>query len=285
MTTLRYEKDLQTRKIDLVLALYVEPADQDYLTARWAFGNGIFYAFYHAAAQAFEKYAKATLLLSDQDTRGYGHDLMKLHEAVVVLDRRGLMPTAFDLPETTAMGREAWQGKEVALFTDYLRQYGSPDNRYGIHGTFVNGPVLHALDIVCVAFRRIMRVVNMTGEDLFEVRNAQVGFYDRVDEPCDWMIDPRTLLEQLFIGRYSVGQSSALRRQFLNMNLAFSAERDENERTFGGQHFHGSPLHNQLVRLGELDPSEENRATIAELRAWARDRIHISAPIRRQLGF
>jgi HEPN domain-containing protein len=278
---------LEERKVELILRLYVDPADQDYLTSRWCYHSGIFHSFYWCAAQACEKYLKALVLLRGASAVGYGHNLVALFSDVRQHDHESIIPQLIDLPETTAMGRDAWQGKPVDLYIDYLNKYGSPDNRYAFEGTYVNGPVLHALDALCCAFRRLMRVSNLTGGDLFayqSVRNLQHG---RICDDKDWMIDPNLLLERAYVGRYQVGQDHALRRIFSSMNIAFFPkrdERDENESSFGGHHFHGSPLHNHLIRLATLDPSPENKEMISLLQDWASENIHMSKAVRSRLG-
>ena len=81
------------------------------------------------------------------------------------------------------------------------------------------------------------------------------------------MIDPKRLLECLFVERYSVGHSRALRDTFSNINFAFFEVRSEGERGFGGEHLHGSPLHNHLVRSARIDPSPSNTELIEQLQA------------------
>jgi len=191
--------DLTDRKIDLTLRLYIDPADQDYLAARSAFNNCLFHVFYWCAAQACEKYLKAAILLQDRSAQDYGHDLASLFRDVRQFDRQGVIPEHLDLPETSAIGRSAWQGKPSALYVDYLAKYGSPDNRYAFHGTHVNGPVLHALDILCCAFRRLMRATNLTGGDLFAHQSPRLSHYQQIGNDQGWMIDPSLLLESLFV--------------------------------------------------------------------------------------
>ncbi|MGI3904041.1 MAG: HEPN domain-containing protein [Janthinobacterium lividum] len=274
---------LNDRKIDLTLRLYVDPADEDYVQARSAYRLGLFHAFYWSAGQACEKYLKGLLLLQDRSAQNYGHDLVSLFRDVCQKDPDNIIPNTLNLPETTARGRERWHGETAALFIEYLAKYGSPDNRYAFEGTFVNGPVLHALDILCCAFRRLMRAVNLTGGDLFGHQSTELMFHERIDADQNWMIDPTRLLERLYVKRYSVGQSRALRDTFSNMNFAFFETRSEGESSFGGEHYHGSPLHNHLVRLARIDASPSNVAAIEQLRAWAAVNIYMSAEVRGQL--
>lgn len=43
---------LEERKLKLVSSIFIEPADEDYITARWAYNSGMFYHFYWSAAQS-----------------------------------------------------------------------------------------------------------------------------------------------------------------------------------------------------------------------------------------
>ena len=276
--------NLVDRKIDLTFRLYVDPADQDYVAARSAFNNGLFYVFYWCAAQACEKYLKAALLLQNSSAQDYQHDLTNLFQAVRSFDRDHCIPDLFQLPETTAMGRVNWHQKPLSLFVDYLETYGSPDNRYAFKGTNVNGPILHALDYLLCNIRSFIRRTNLTGGDLFEHQSAGLGIDERIVDVQSWMIDPLLLLERLVMGRLQIGETEALRTDLRNMNYSFSNVRTSSEKGFGGQHFHGSPLYNHLVRLTSIDDSPRNRQVVSELREWVSQKIHMSRVVRQQLG-
>lgn len=274
---------LEDRKVELICQLFIDPADEDYMAARWAYSVGIFHSFYWSAAQAFEKYLKAILLFQEESTIGYGHKLVSLLQKAKQLDKNSCLPKSFDLPDTTAMGKETWQEKPMELFADYLQSYGSVHNRYAIVGTFVNGPVLHVLDICCLAFRKYIRSTNFLSCDIFDFCSRDNFPSEKIENPECWMIGPKQMLERLYMGRYRVGENKELRQAFLNMNFAFSDTRNDEERTFGGQHFTGSPLYNHLVRFTELDTSEDNRMIVRELRSWVQKNIQISREIDRNL--
>ena len=157
------DMSVEERKADLILRLFLEPADEDYLTARWAYSNAVFQSFYWLAGQAFEKYLKAILLFQNVPTLDYGHDLVKLLTRAIELDVNGCLPEEMNLPETMALGHDSWHGKPPLLFAEYLRVYGSTNNRYAFNGIFVNGPVLHVLDAMCMSFRVFIRSTNFFG--------------------------------------------------------------------------------------------------------------------------
>ncbi len=261
------EMTLDERKSVLIQSCFLEMADMDYLTARWAYGSGIFHNFYWSAAQCVEKYLKAALLYNGHSVKRFKHDLNRLYATASEIDPE-LQTTTISMPDTTGVGREAWDGKPMVLFVDYLNRYGSPDARYSLGGTFINGPVVHPLDSLCAITRRLVRRRNFLSEDLFRWSEARSYFHERMVVDRDWMISGELLLERLFTGTYHVGQAETLRNTFRKMNFAFF-ERTDDEATFGGQHFTMAPLLNHLFRLRKLDATEENIRIIDELRAWA----------------
>lgn len=278
---------LQERKADLIWHMFIDPADGNYLTARWAYDNGLFHQFYWDAAQSVEKYLKATLLLNDCSVREHkGHDLNELFNAFLKIDAHGVFPKTIHIPETTGMGSDAWQARPYSLFIDYIDRFGSADNRYGNIGTYVNGPVIHILDQCCHDLRKFMRHSNFFGRDLHELNNENQYFHDKVEVPLEWMISPSFLLERLYWNRYQVGQDERLRHVFFNMNLSFFINREVDESTFGGLHVVGSPVHNHFVRLLEQKDGIQNymskeqrvynREIIPQLKEWANSSIRFS---------
>lgn len=273
--------NLQERKSFLIQQCFIAMADNDYLTARWTYSNGLFHNFGWPAAQCVEKYLKALLLYNSRSTKTYGHNLNVLFE-----EARSLFPSEIDiqivLPESMAMGQQNWQGKPIGTFVDYLNQYGSSNSRYGLSGTFVNGPVIHPLDTLCFALRACIRHNNFFGCDIFQLSERGTSSWDKITNEQPWMISGDLLLEGLFVERYQAGQNKSLRAVFQNRNHAFFQDREENESTFGGMHISASPFHNHLVRLEKiatkLDPSigaKENLSIITELRAWACQNIKL----------
>jgi HEPN domain-containing protein len=273
------EMSFEERKSVLIQSCFLETADMDYLTARWAYGNGIFHNFYWSAAQCVEKYLKAALLYNGGSVKKFGHNLNHLYAAVGKIDP-GFYATIISMPRTTGMGRDAWHGKSMALFVDYLDRYGSPNARYSLIGTFINGPVVHTLDSLCALTRRFIRRSNFLSDDLFRSSEAESSIHERIGIDCDWMVSGKLLLERLFAGKYHVGQGEALRNTFQSMNFSFFDERTDDEATFGGEHFTLAPLLNHLIRLRKLDDREENIRIVDELRAWADANMKLPKEVR-----
>lgn len=286
---------LEERKLQLVSSLFIGPADEDYVAARWSYSSGMFYHFYWSSAQAAEKYLKALLLLNNLSSKKYGHNLVDLLGSIRRFDTKGLLANPISLPATTALGQEFWEGATFDQFVEHLNWYGSPDNRYASMGTNIGGPTIHVLDSFFHSVRVIIRTNNFFSCDLWDVTNTNAHFHDRIDKPELWMLGPEYLLERLFVEKYEVGQGKDLRHAFSNMNISFFSERRENESTFGGIHFTGSPVYNHLVRF--LDPPPElakhlndekkqsNQLAVTALRKWADDNIYFGKAVRKDLKF
>ena len=73
----------------IVRELFVDTADDNYITARWCFVEGLNVDYFWLAVHALEKYMKASLLLNGHSAKGYldhagkrrsfGHDITKLY--------------------------------------------------------------------------------------------------------------------------------------------------------------------------------------------------------------
>lgn len=259
---------LDERKSVLIQACFLEAADCDYLVARWAYTVGLFENFYWSAAQCIEKYLKAALLYNGHSVKNKSHNIINMWNMLGKVDPE-IKLKIISMPATTAYGRGAWNGQSMTLFVDYLNQYGSPDARYSMVGTFINGPVIHPLDSCCASIRELIRRANFLSSDLFHWSRINSPFREQARADCGWMIDPELLLERLYVREYQVGESEKLRETFQNMNFAFFDKHNEGEVTFGGQQFSMAPIRNHLLRALNLDSSEQNRRIVAELRSWA----------------
>jgi hypothetical protein len=248
------------RKHDIILKLFVQPADEDYLVARWSYRMGVFLPYYWAAAQAVEKYLKASLLASGLSSKGFGHDLVRLFDDVANLDTKGFIPKTIAMPDTTGSGKDAWDTHDTRSFIHYLAGYGDPDNRYGIVGRRVVGPDIHVLDAVCLGLRSMVR---------------NFGILPRcaaLDLP--WHLSCDGLLEQLSTGRRTATVHAGLADEFKNMNLAYFAKNQDGS-TFGGQHWSMSPLYVHLIKTTELNSSSENMKAVAEVKSWVKAHIQV----------
>lgn len=270
------------RKSYLINFLFIRSADQDYLNARWAYSNGMFQNFYWAAAQSFEKYARAFLLYNEQSAIIGNHKLRILYQKLEAV-RPSLSNLQIEVPSTTAMGQENWIGKNLAYFVDVLDTFGSSDSRYALEDVVIDGPIIHWLDGLTASLRGAIRSQNFLADDTLQLSKKDVHPFDYIAPDLPWMINYNLPLERLYMNQYEVGQSEELRFVFRNMNFAFFEERTVSEQTFGGFVAVGSQLRNQLLRWRKIDKSQENRMIIDDLSKWVMENIRISRKLKSEV--
>lgn len=138
---------------------FVEPADEDYVTARLLAQKGMHRAFFWAASQALEKYLKAFLLMrgaSVNQDRFKGHPIAALHAEACSVDA-GL--STVDTKPHLAIKihpnvSESIEELSVAEFINGIESQGSPDNRYNSFGVNFNSGYLFALDSFVFGLRQ-----------------------------------------------------------------------------------------------------------------------------------
>ena len=90
--------EIDILKNEVVTEMFVDPADHDYVVSRWCYQNCLFGSFFWNAAQAIEKYLKASLLLNGRSSKKFGHDLVRLYDAVTEY-ADDLLPDGLERPE------------------------------------------------------------------------------------------------------------------------------------------------------------------------------------------
>lgn len=142
---------------------FVEPADEDYVTARLLAQKGMHRAFFWAASQALEKYLKAFLLMRGvavNKDRFKGHPIAALHGEACSVD--GQLSTVDTKPHTAiklhSKVSESIENFSVAEFINNVEAQGSPDNRYNSFGVNFNSGYLFALDSYVFGLRQLIGV-------------------------------------------------------------------------------------------------------------------------------
>lgn len=120
---------------DYIIRSFRDTADRDYIAARALFKLELREQFYWAGLQAIEKYLKAILLFSDQDTRNISHNIVKALDQVHKLDKLNFQITD-DARQT------------VAIFSDH------GEDRYFDAPQRINGDELFKLDDAVWQIRR-----------------------------------------------------------------------------------------------------------------------------------
>lgn len=269
--------DLTARKAYLINNIFLEQADFDYITARWAYSKSIFNVFYWSSAQAIEKYSKACLLYSDMTTRKFNHDIVKLYKKLTEIDSSGRIAREIKTPKTSGLNSGQWDGKPALEFLAHLSVYGSTDNRYGLTGTYINSPIIHVVDQICFSLRSSIK-----HRKLYRKSQLKSEFHHAGEEKIqaeDWMLNWELPLEDINPKNQAHHLPKDLYDVFRNMNFSYPVERSETESTFGGLWLNGSPLFNQLVRWPQIDQSPENIEISQKLKDWALCNIDIGKDI------
>jgi hypothetical protein len=132
--------------------MFVEPADEDYITARWCRETRFSGSFFWLAAQAIEKYSKAILLLNRVSVKKYKHDLLPLYDAIAGFCG-SLIPESIEVE-----GRRSDAAPEninMRDFVEYISSNGSPHSRYRQFSYAIRLEHLHMLDRCIFVLRRL----------------------------------------------------------------------------------------------------------------------------------
>ncbi len=143
---------LDVEKHSIVRELLVDTADDNYITARWCYSEGLYIDFYWQAVHALEKYFKAILLLNGLSTKKFSHDITELLPEVRKV-AGSLMPKRLVAP--ALLKHMHWHGETVETFLKRLYKNGNADNRYMIFGYSHLPEDIYKLDMVVFATRRL----------------------------------------------------------------------------------------------------------------------------------
>jgi hypothetical protein len=123
--------DQFAEKHTIVQELFINTADDNYVTARWCYRNGLNVDFFWLAVHSLEKYLKAALLVNGRSSRNFGHEIEKLYAAVLPLAPE-LLPTTLVKPQQYEL--DFWLSETPVEFVKRLYRDGQADNRYQLLG-------------------------------------------------------------------------------------------------------------------------------------------------------
>ena len=156
--------ELYAEKHSLVKELFISTADDNYTLARWCFQQKLNVDFFWLAVHCLEKYFKAVLLMNDRSSKGFGHDIGSLYDAVHPIAPE-LLIDQFVRPAN--MPATMWRDESIVDFIRRLHQDGQADNRYLLFGYGRNAEDLFKLDQVVFSIRRLAQTleVRFVGDD------------------------------------------------------------------------------------------------------------------------
>lgn len=154
------QADIARYIVDVICDSFVQPADEDYVTARLLAQKGMHRAFFWAAAQALEKYLKAFLLMRGKAVNQRGHHIAALHsEACSIVELRSTL----DTKPHTAIKIDSDVSESIEIFSvdDFIKnveEQGHSYNRYNAFGVDFNSGYLFALDSYVFGLRQLIGV-------------------------------------------------------------------------------------------------------------------------------
>lgn len=204
---------INASKKSLAQEIFVRTADENYIAARWCAFNQLNTDFLWLSVHALEKYFKAVLLVNDQTTKSYGHDIVRLYARVKKFSSP-LLPDRLEKPFN--LGISHWRERSTDAFVEHLLWNGNANNRYAIYGYRTSSEDLHMLDQMVFSVRRL---VCQLDERMFpgchcqtmtnrENLSRQPNDYGTMFMPLDKLISAR--------------KNSSLRHAALNLNLPFA---------------------------------------------------------------
>lgn len=224
-------------KTVFVRASLIKTADHNYVLSRQAFLRGMALDGLWLAAQAVEKYLKASLLLNGRDTRFYAHDLTELWKAHAKITK-GIMPDTFVEPRRSEKDPvPGWTSQSLVQFVEYLVRFGSPDNRYQLVGYLYDSLVLTKIDQLVFFVRRTCRDLSAEGESLSDSRTWRIWDHLPLEKCTDseaHELRPLFLEANPFWVSIITGQAAASRHvqkvvfQPGSLQLAIAAARKQN---------------------------------------------------------
>lgn len=210
--------ELHAEKNDIVKSLFIETADDNYITARWCFHQHLNVDFFWLAVHCLEKYFKAALLLNGKSAKGYSHDIEKLFNSVKSLAPE-LIPTSLEKPED--MPDCFWHPENTEQYFSRLNREGSADNRYQLYGYIRQPEDLFKLDQAVFFVRRLCQPleVHFLGEETEGIPSQSRR--DRMDKDFDVSWKLQSKLEETASGK----RGKDLLHTLMNCNFPFAGDK------------------------------------------------------------
>lgn len=146
----------EKRKYWLVKDIFINTADEDYLLARWCYFNNMHRQFFWHAAQATEKYLKASLVLNNNCIKNINHLLSAAFVMVRTYGAEFLQP--FKQPSENLIfskNPNLWKDEALENFIARIEQHGTPSNRYDYFGIYLEITDLYKLDQLIFSLRNL----------------------------------------------------------------------------------------------------------------------------------
>lgn len=193
--------------------MLVRTADENYAVSRFSFHNSLYFDFFWSGLHALEKYYKAILLLNSMTSKGYSHDIVKLHEDA---SNQFSLVGQLEFKQPCFFSDSQWGNDNLAKFIKRMNEMGDANNRYNSYGYYVFASDLWKLDFLVWNLRRCCR----TFEKCPFSFSPNESWYDfLIQNPTEWKLKDYFLLEMAFDKDHKTPES--LQKTFFEGNNAF----------------------------------------------------------------
>ena len=264
-------------KAQIVRALFVNTADDNYITARWCFVERLNVDYLWLAVHALEKYMKAILLLNGESAKDGRHDIAQLYTRVKPI-AQGLLPTKLEKPDGVAI--KYWTTETPETFVERLHRNGNEHNRYQLFG-FVQRPEdLLKLDAMVFALRRLCVPLDAYAMGKWRAKKTNRTNRDDLARQPEWWHLPLTgNLEKTANGK----RGERLRETMLNGNVRFAPEGFPHVNSWTGTFAARSVLAHEILDPLEKSPDSGRGALAAELCDWVLGNIYLPRDVKQEL--
>ena len=142
----------QSQKFDIIKTMFVDPASQNYVVARWCFQMSLDMDFLWNAVHCLEKLMKAVMLFNGQSVKFHGHDITKLYDKLEDI-AGNLLPD--ELVKPKEVDSNSWRDESAKAFLFRLYKSGLADNRYHVFEHTRRADDLYKLDQLYFAIFRL----------------------------------------------------------------------------------------------------------------------------------
>lgn len=271
----------------IVRELFVDTADDNYITARWCFVEGLNVDYFWLAVHVLEKYMKAALLLNGWSGKGYhdgtgtfrlyGHDIVVLYEHVKLF-ASDLLPGNLEKPDKLEIN--PWRDETPEGFFHRLYSNGNADNRYQIFGFAQHREDLFKIDLMVHALRRLC--VRLDAYNMGKKRPGRMNPTHRdilTKQPEWWTVSSACKLEKTVSGK----RGERLREVLLNLNVPFASD-DFPHGSLRSRTASQNPVLARSI-LTPLDQAPNSKSASMALKVcdWVLDNIQLPTEVKKQL--
>ncbi len=254
-------------KCQLVNDLFVRTADENYITARWCVTNRLYVDFFWLSLHCIEKYLKAIILLHDESSKKYRHNVIKLFTRVCVI----IKPIKIDkIQKPELLLTKDWIYNSTIQYLEHLQKFGNPHNRYLTFGYVHLAEDLHMLDQLIFRIRRCIWLFEHYPKQNSDDDGWHSAYCNELIKDEKFCANLNLPLDRLL----SQKEPSDVQKALLNVNTAFAPIGFNHTSIRSGLSAHNPPI--GYCILEPLAGDDPKRATIhLQLAKWTLENVEL----------